>query len=168
MKVGGCRRIQTIVNLSQTWNPNGRMDNHKFITEQLEAIRGVFSIQKMPCHITYNGGLVETYHYRIWHLPLPSIFKTIQSVVDYHRLIGKRYVSRRHYTSVERFKTGAHFYVQFIASDCPKNWIILEQTCDIWRLCGWQNIHINAAGCWISARASRKRIKTNFDQFKLV
>lgn len=147
---------QTVFDLSQTWTQKG-FDGGVEIIDEIKAISGVLSVKKMPCYQHPSGGMEETYHWKVYYLPSPSIFKKIQKVIEYYSLIGKRHISYNNDLSVERFKTGGHFYVQIVASDTPKNRGVLERARDIWKVCGWQHISSNETCGWISARANRNR-----------
>lgn len=143
--------------LKQTWNPKGYGVTTDFVISRIKEIFGVLAAKKVRCRENADGSLTELYQWRIWHLPFLSISRKIQTIIDYYSLEGERHISYSSSMSVERFKTGGHFYVQIVAGAGAKNEEILEQACSIWRICGWQHITTNVSCGWISARASRNR-----------
>ncbi len=149
-----------LLDLSHTWDPRGNQVT-TMLCDKIKSLPGVLSVKKCPCRKNEDGSLTELGLWKVWHFSFA--YKTILDIVNYHKLDGKRHISYTSDSSTERFKTGGHYYAQMIMSDSPKNREILEQVCQIWGLCGWENVVQNIACGWISARGSRNRRGNNED-----
>lgn len=125
------------------------------VCDKIKSLLGVLSVRKCPCRENEDGSLTELHHWQVWHFF--DTCEAIQAIVDYYKLDGKRYINYASDSSTERFKTGGHYHVLMIMGDSFENRRILEQVCQIWGLCGWENVIQNVACGWLSARASRIR-----------
>jgi len=150
--------IKTEIDLSEVWNPVTCRFDPSTVKGVLLGFWWVTGVEKKPA-ITSNGVMVEQYHYTVTHWPRWNAGKIIKNVVFCYSE-RERYELLRDETFarvVSWFKTGAHYYMQYIAGDTPENRVIRDEYTKNWKRCGQFERVIAHDGCgWIYAYAVRR------------